>query len=113
MFRTFDLANPDTSNPRRFQTTVPQQALFMLNSPFLLDMPRFLLGRSELAGKNDSTAKIQQLYRLIYARNPDAEELQAGRQFLEKAAAPVGAELTAWQRYGQVLLLANEFAFVD
>ena len=34
-FRVFDMASPDTHSPRRFQTTVPQQALFLLNSPFV------------------------------------------------------------------------------
>ncbi|HAV65458.1 MAG TPA: cytochrome C, partial [Verrucomicrobiales bacterium] len=29
MFRTFDLASPDTTSPGRFTTTVPQQALFL------------------------------------------------------------------------------------
>jgi hypothetical protein len=33
-FRVFDVAGPDTHSPQRFQTTVPQQALFLLNSPF-------------------------------------------------------------------------------
>src|SRR5690606_6722268 len=32
IFRTFDFASPDTTSPRRFQTTVPQQALFFMNS---------------------------------------------------------------------------------
>jgi len=112
VFRTFDLASPDTSTAQRYQTTVPQQALFLLNSPFLLDQVRALLARPELAGSDDPAAKIQKLYRLIYARNPDAEEVQAGKRFLEDASAPM-AGLTAWQRYGQVLLLGNEFAFVD
>ncbi|MGV3533334.1 MAG: PSD1 and planctomycete cytochrome C domain-containing protein, partial [Chthoniobacteraceae bacterium] len=30
-FRTFDFASPDTTSPQRYSTTVPQQALFMLN----------------------------------------------------------------------------------
>ena len=37
MFRTFDFATPDTHSPQRFTTTVPQQALFLLNSPFVLE----------------------------------------------------------------------------
>ena len=40
LFRVFDVASPDTHAPKRFQTTVPQQALFLMNSPFLLDQSR-------------------------------------------------------------------------
>src|SRR5262249_22244613 len=35
MFRTFDFASPDASSPQRYTTTVPQQALFLMNSPFV------------------------------------------------------------------------------
>ncbi|MEP6172162.1 MAG: PSD1 and planctomycete cytochrome C domain-containing protein, partial [Rhodopirellula bahusiensis] len=31
LFRTFDFASPDMHSPERYQTTVPQQALFLLN----------------------------------------------------------------------------------
>ncbi|MBL9126866.1 MAG: DUF1549 domain-containing protein, partial [Verrucomicrobiales bacterium] len=34
LFRTFDFASPDTSSSQRFRTTVPQQALFLMNSRF-------------------------------------------------------------------------------
>ena len=34
LFRTFDFASPDVSTPQRPQTTIPQQALFAMNSPF-------------------------------------------------------------------------------
>jgi hypothetical protein len=42
VFRTFDFASPDTTNPQRYVTTVPQQALFMMNSPFVVERARAL-----------------------------------------------------------------------
>ena len=117
MFRTFDFANPDTSTPQRYQTTVPQQALFMLNHPFVQEQTRALLRRKELVEINDTSAKIQRLYRVIYARQADTDEVRIGRQFLDSAARLPGADasraMTPWERYAQVLLLANEFVFVD
>ncbi|NUN69437.1 MAG: DUF1553 domain-containing protein, partial [Bacteroidetes bacterium] len=47
MFRTFDFPNPDVSSAQRFATTVPQQALFLLNSPFVLEQARALAERVE------------------------------------------------------------------
>jgi hypothetical protein len=114
VFRTFDLASPDSSTPVRYETTVPQQALFMLNHPFVQEQARVLMRRAE--GK-DTAEKIQRLHQLVYARAADAEEVRLGRQFVEAAAklpGPSGANaLTAWERYAQALLLANEFVFVD
>ena len=37
VFRVFDFANPDLHTPERYGTTVPQQALFFLNHPLVLD----------------------------------------------------------------------------
>jgi Protein of unknown function (DUF1553) len=113
LFRTFDFASPDTTSPQRFQTTVPQQALFLLNSPFMLEQTRRLLARSDVTSQTTNEAKIQALHRLVYARTADPEEVRLGERFLA-AAEPAGRNgLTPWERYGQVLLLANEFVFVD
>ncbi len=111
IFRTFDFASPDASTPVRYQTTVPQQALFLLNHPFVQEETRVLLNRPELNVK-DQADRIQGLYRTVYGRSADAEEVRIGQQFL--ASATVGTVgLTPWERYAQALLLANEFAFVD
>ena len=45
-FRTFDFANPNTHTPERPQTASPQQALFLLNSPFVLEQATHLAARS-------------------------------------------------------------------
>ena len=114
LFRTFDFASPDASTPQRYQTTVPQQALFMLNHPFVQEQTRVLMRR--VTGK-DAAEKIQRLHRLIYARDADAEEVRLGQQFVESAGklpGPSGANaLRPWERYAQALMLANEFAFTD
>ena len=106
VFRTFDFANPDSSAPMRFQTTVPQQALFMLNHPFVQQQTSVLLKREDVNVK-EPTEKVQRLHRIIYGRPADAEEIRIGLQFTESAGP------SAWERYTQALLMANEFAFVD
>ena len=42
LFRAFDFASPDAHAPQRFITTVPQQALFLLNGPFAMDVAKRL-----------------------------------------------------------------------
>jgi cytochrome c553 len=113
VFRTFDFASPDASTPQRYQTTVPQQALFMLNHPFVQEQTRTLLKRPELAGVKDDAEKITRLYRIIYARNVDAEEVRIGREFVASAVNGSAGGMTPWERYTQALLLSNEFVFVD
>ncbi len=45
-FRTFDFAGPDTHSPKRPYTTVPQQALYMMNSPFAMEQATYLAAAS-------------------------------------------------------------------
>jgi mono/diheme cytochrome c family protein len=112
VFRTFDFANPDTSNQGRFHTTVPQQALFLMNSPFVIEQARHVAERSEIASRASADEKIQALYRLIFQRSAQASEIEVGEKFLASQAKN-GSKLSPLERYAQVLLLSNELSYVD
>ncbi len=92
IFRTFDFASPDATSARRFYTTVPQQALFFLNSPFAVEAAQGLAARPYVQGAPDDASRVRRLYRLLYDRLPDAEELAAGMKYLGegKVVAPRG-----------------------
>jgi len=118
LFRTFDFASPDVTSAQRFVTTVPQQALFMLNSPFVIEQARALVAKPEFGkGAPVSEAQIQQLYTQVYARRAEPEEVATALRFLatpELAAEPASqTTLTPLEKYAQVLLASNEFVFVD
>ena len=82
LFRTFDFPSPDHSSAQRFATTVPQQSLFLLNSPFAHEQARRLAQRPELTSAPTNPEKIITLYRLLYQRPPDADELDLAKNFL-------------------------------
>ncbi|MCI0377922.1 MAG: DUF1553 domain-containing protein, partial [Gemmataceae bacterium] len=110
LFRAFDFASPDQSAERRPLTTVPQQALFGLNSPFLIEQAKALAARTE---SETDGARVVALYRLVFARSADRAEMEAGLQFVAEVEKAGGRPLTPWQQYAQVLSLTNEFLFVD
>jgi mono/diheme cytochrome c family protein len=112
IFRTFDFANPDTSSQQRFHTTVPQQALFLMNSPFVIQQARHLAQRTEVANASSDAERVQALYRLALQRKPDGVELAAGTHFLSIPPQP-NAKLTPQEQYAQVLLLSDELMFPD
>jgi hypothetical protein len=112
LFRTFDLASPDSSTAQRHTTTVPQQALFLMNGPFAQEQARHFAARAEVAGAKGGAERVRRMHWLAYGRPADAEEVALGLAFVKSASADK-AKLTAWEQYAQVLLLANEFAFVD
>ena len=49
LYRTFDFPDPNATSPRRDQTTVAPQALFLMNHPFAIDSARAILNRPEVA----------------------------------------------------------------
>jgi hypothetical protein len=110
LFRTFDFANPDTSSQRRFHTTVPQQALFLMNSPFVLERARALTQRPELKSAASTDAKIRATYEVLFQREPARDEVQLGEKFLGTASS---SSTNSFERYAQVLLLSNELMFID
>ncbi len=94
LFRTFDFASPDTTAPKRFETTVPQQALYMMNSPFIIAQAERLTGETPAA---DPTETIRRLYRTVLSRDPDPDEIQLGLACLQDMAAQPRQTGTAWQ----------------
>jgi mono/diheme cytochrome c family protein len=111
VFRSFDVASPDQHAPQRFQTTVPQQALFLMNSPFVTEQARALANRDEVTKGETPAAKVTALYRLALGRNPTPGELALAEEFV--ADADPKPAFGRWPQLAQVLLLSNEFAFVD
>jgi hypothetical protein len=116
MFRVFDFANPDQSSPKRPRTTVPQQALFLMNSPFAIEQAQAIAVLPEVAGAEDDAQRIQAMYKAVLARIPTPQELAIARQFVEsvgEAGKEEKIKLGPYEQLAQLLLLTNEFMFVD
>jgi hypothetical protein len=101
MFRTFDLATPDSTSPQRYNTTVPQQALFMMNGPFVVEQSRKILERDDVKSAKSPEKKIERLYQIALQRPPERDELKMATRFVEQQAAlPPQIDLTPAWSYG-------------
>ena len=104
VLRTFDFANPDLSIPQRSETTVPQQALFGMNHPFVVQQAKSLLkwsAQSSVRSASDE-ARIHFIYAQLFQRAPSSSELATALTFVQSPApAPLAASGSskAWQ-YG-------------
>ena len=105
--RSFDLASPDQHSPGRFTTTVPQQALYLMNNPFVIEQARAVSQRRELLWPMATAERVRRLYAAILSRPPTPEEAALAAGFVR--STPV----KPWELLAQVLLCSNEFAFVD
>jgi mono/diheme cytochrome c family protein len=95
VFNHFDFANPDMENGKRHETTVPQQALYLMNSPLVVEQARNVVERRDVAACKTDQEKIARLYEIIYQRVPRAEEVKLGLEFLGDAATPADAAPSA------------------
>lgn len=118
LLRLFDFPDPNITSEKRTVTTVPLQQLFVLNSEFMIRQAKQLAARLSSAAADDA-GRIQAACWILYGRPALAEEVSAGLEFLNLPPASDGdsnaarSGLTRWEQYAQVLLGANEFAFVD
>jgi hypothetical protein len=117
--QAFDFASPEQHSPGRFQTTVPQQSLFLLNSGFVTDAARAVAARtasgSAVVPTFTPADRVKLLYRAVLSRNPTKNEAELAVAFVAAAEAdkPGLGKLGPWEQLAQVLLMSNEFAFVD
>ncbi|MCR9293306.1 MAG: PSD1 and planctomycete cytochrome C domain-containing protein [bacterium] len=136
LLASFDVPSPDASRARRAQTTVPQQALYLMNSPFVIEQAKAVAedcskcaAVEHVSGDTEAEEyRIRAMFRRALARDPEPPELSAALQFVRRrgtspAKSAAGAKdqtedlsddaLDLWEQLAQVLLLSNEFAVVD
>ncbi len=100
-FRTFDFANPDNHSPQRRYTTVPQQSLFLMNSPFVQEMAARSAVRIDRS--HPLSEQIHDIYGLVYGRDATPQEVDWGYAFLGRDAAEQTLAASPWEYgYGSV-----------
>src|SRR5206468_10156289 len=91
----FDAANPDASVEKRDVSTVAPQALFLLNHEFVLTQAKHLAERVTRDEPKDEAARVQRLFRLMFARPATPDEVTIARQLLAKPRK--GGPEAAWR----------------
>ena len=106
----FDYPDANVHAARRSSSSTPTQKLFVMNSPFIIEQAKKLARRIQQSGANDA-ARIRHAYALLFAREPESEELTIAREFLQLPATEAGPN--AWEQLAQALLATNEMLYVD
>jgi hypothetical protein len=116
----FDAADPNAVTAVRNETTVPAQALFLLNHPFVRDQARGFAGRV-LQQSGSDLERIRLAYRLALCRPPREAEVLSAVAFLKRYQALAvasgrsaeAARSDAWRSFCQTLMCGNEFLYVE
>ena len=95
--RLFDFPIPRATIAKRPLSTVPQQYLFLLNSPMMIDRARALAKRLQRHSQDDSS-RIDRAYRLLYGRSPTPVEAQLAHDFLSSRPDAKATATTSGKR---------------
>ncbi len=120
VLQVFDFPDPSIIFGQREVTTVPTQALFMLNSPFAIEQASKFAKRV-LAEEATDQQRVRRAYRLALSRAPTDAETDATIQFLDETSAALetgkrksdAARLKAWTGFCQTLFASSEFRYVN
>jgi hypothetical protein len=100
LFRSFDFASPDAHVPERHVTTVPQQALYLLNNEFVQAQAEAL---AERVADDPPAVRIDRMYGMVFQRPPSEAERRLALDFVAPAPAAVVPEVPLWQfGYGEL-----------
>jgi hypothetical protein len=110
----FDFADTDAPCPVRFNTTVPTQALNMLNSEFLNEQAAvFAVNLRETAG-DDPKAQIRAAFETALSRPVTDDEISRAEEFLNVMQKDHGlSKSEALVRFCLLVLNLNEFVYLD
>ena len=96
--------NATTTVGQRSRTTVPTQALLMMNNPFLIRQAESLALRI-------GEGKVRELYLTLFSRIPSPEEMQWISHFFDEYTK-ISGKKKAWESVCHTLLISNEFLHV-
>jgi hypothetical protein len=114
---TFDTADPDFVTGDRDVTTVPPQALYMMNSPFVLDQSGKLATRIESESRTGLREQVELAYRLALGRGPDSNERDRALRFINTYSQ--SGNSSGYRNHGglaafcQALFSSAEFRYVN
>ncbi len=116
----FDGPDPNASTAKRSITTVPTQALFFMNDPFVHEQAEGF-ARRLLAARPDETAPHPPGLPDGDGREPLDDELEGAKTFLAQYRRQLGSDgipvgeqsRLSWSAFARTLFASNEFVFID
>jgi len=92
LFEVFDYPNPGLVSGKRNTSSVPTQALYMMNNDFVIKQARLVSKNIEKQEANDLSQNITLAFIKCLGRLPNEAEMKASLLFLEKKSQKVNLE---------------------
>lgn len=111
LFTLFDFADPSRVVGERGDSVVPAQALFLMNSPWMLDRSREAAERLLATPDTEDSVRLNVLFERALNRPPTDAEAQRLLEYVNAPATgePAQARLQTWSRVCQIVFSSAEF----
>jgi len=117
LLEVFDAPSVVTNCATRNTSTVPLQALALLNSDFSRDRASAFARRLEREAGSDPDKRTERAFRLAYGRKPEQKEMDSIKRFLAAQHQvwfkEKDGDQRAWIDFCQMLLASNSFMYVE
>ena len=119
LFEVFDFADQNSSVARRNVTTVAPQALWMLNSPLVMELAGAAAQRALLPSELSDEQRIERAFRESLGRLPSREEARIALaavtppKHTDITQVSADEKLSAWERLFQGLFGSMDFRYLD
>ena len=104
----FDFPDPNGVAGERAVSTVPAQALYLMNNPFVIRQAEFAADRLR-ASSGSNEEKVKRAYETFFARPPSEKETRGAIDFLASYGR-TATDRAAWTAFTQALFASAEFA---
>jgi Protein of unknown function (DUF1553)/Protein of unknown function (DUF1549)/Planctomycete cytochrome C len=111
LLAVFDLADPNLVTGRRNVSTLPTQALYLMNSPFVMSQSRHAADRLLKENLPDAAARLDRAYERALGRPPTKAERELTLKYLQNAGTT--SQQTAWATLFQALFGSIDFRYIE
>lgn len=108
--RNFDFPSPVQTQGSRTENIVSPQALFLMNSPFIVEQAASIISELELKKIVNREERIETIFERALQRPPAPGEVEKVERFME---IEEGRDVDPWPLLAQSLCMSNEFLYVD
>ena len=116
LFEVFDFANPNVVTGDRNTSTLPTQALFLMNNPMVMRQSRRAAMKFLATESSDQRSRIELAYRQALGRKPNPIEVRKAVDYLQATQLDSDEddpELAAWSSFFHALFGSLDFRFVE
>ncbi len=103
----FNFPNPSVPTGRRFLTQVPQQQLFLMNSPLVIETARRLTHTQEFMSQTTDELRVASLYISVFQRPPTPDEVKLCLRYVESNPGGTGAEVAPTEQSDKASRMAQ------